>query len=198
MAHFDTAQPNAPHLLLAASPLARLGSQRPLVVIFGKACLATATSCTLDSVSRAPPDALFGTPARTLPRPSRARLLGCCCSVIRASLLAPLHLTSSSPPPTSLPPHLNLTSTSFTCLDAKFYLSSHCHRIAIDNRHFDWHFSFAAHLQVAPRTLLSGPHTLGSVLRLASTSSSLGRLALDSRIPVSAHTPPSSASPAYA
>jgi hypothetical protein len=136
----------------------------------------------------------------TLPRPSRARLL-CCCSVIRAGLLAPLHLTS----PHLLPPFRLLISTSprppSPCLHAK----STCRRTVIalpSHCHSQLAFRLALRLRCTPAsstTYAAIWHThLESVLRLASTPSSLSWLVLDSRIAVPTRTSPSSASPASA
>ncbi|ETS60556.1 hypothetical protein PaG_05406 [Moesziomyces aphidis] len=81
-------------------------------------------------ISRASPDALFGTLARhsssALPRSTAVLLFR---HSSRSARSAPLDV--SSPPPTFPPPHLNLTSTSFALLARQIYLSSHCHRTAI-------------------------------------------------------------------
>ncbi|KAI3476344.1 hypothetical protein L1887_62108 [Cichorium endivia] len=151
-----------------------------------------------------PPTHSLALPHATLPRPSRARLL-CCCSVIRAGLLAPLHLTSPHLLPPFHPPHLNLASTSFALLGRQIYLSSHCRRTVIalsSHCHSQLAFRLAFRLRCTPAsstTYVAIWHThLDSVLRLASTPSSLSRLVLDSRIPVPTPTSPSSASPASA
>ncbi|GAC77455.1 hypothetical protein PANT_26d00057 [Moesziomyces antarcticus T-34] len=160
--------------------------------------------CTLDSVSRASPDALFGTPARhsssALPRSTAVLLFR---HSSRSARSAPLDV--SSPPPTFPPPHLNLASTSFALLGRQIYLSSHCRRTVIalpSHCHSQLAFRLAFRLRCTPAsstTYVAIWHThLDSVLRLASTPSSLSRLVLDSRIPVPTPTSPSSASPASA